>query len=68
MTRLTQSLAMFLMLYHRDLYCPITFGHAELLTDEIQREYYEWLHTEEGRSYLKGGSNYDEEYAQRLGI
>lgn len=39
----------------------IMFGHTEVLTEEMVREYLEWCKTEEGRSYLKGGENYKEE-------
>ena len=48
------------MKYHRDLYVPISFGHTELLTEEIYNEYLEWCRTEEGASYLEGGTNYKE--------
>lgn len=34
------------------------FGHTEVLTPELQAEYMEWVQTDEGRSYLKGGANY----------
>lgn len=60
MTRLTCSLENFLMKYHRDLFVPISFGHTELLTEEIYNEYLEWCKTEEGMSYLEGGANYKE--------
>ena len=32
----------------------------ELFTDEMQKDYLEWCKTEEGKSYLVGGSNYRE--------
>lgn len=58
MVELTQSLAQWLWDNHRDKLSPIMFGHIELLTDEMCREYIEWCKTEEGRQYLKGGSKY----------
>ena len=32
------------------------FGHVELFTEEMQKEYIAWCQTEEGKSYLKGGA------------
>jgi hypothetical protein len=68
MIKLTQSLGIFLFEYHKDILVPITFGHLELLTKEIEQEYLEWCKTEEGKKYLKGGSEYDEEYAKNIGV
>ena len=68
MVKLTQSLAKWLLKYHRDKYVLITFGHLEEFTEEMQQEYLKWLETEEGKSYLKGGSNYDKEYARKIGV
>jgi hypothetical protein len=45
--------------YHRDLFVPLMFGHLELFTDELAKEYADWCQTEEGLQYLKGGSKYD---------
>lgn len=53
MVQLTKSLQTFLFLYHRDLLVPLTFGHIELYTKEIENEYYEWLRTEEGKKALE---------------
>ena len=61
MIRMTQSLSTFLLKFYRDKYTLIQFGHLEEFSNEMRKEYFEWLHTEEGRSYLKGGSNYKEE-------
>lgn len=61
MVKLTQSLQRWLWQYHRDIVGPILFGHTELFTEEMQREYLEWCKAEEGRRYLKGGSEYREE-------
>ena len=68
MVRLTQSLAHWLWMKDPKLVPLITFGHVELFTTEMQREYIEWCQTDEGRQYLKGGSKYDEDYAKRNGI
>lgn len=64
MVKLTQSLFEYLWRNHRDIIALIQFGHTELLTDEIWNNYIEWVKTDEGRQYLKGGSKYkeDEEY------
>jgi hypothetical protein len=61
MIRLTQSLTHFLFVNYRDILVPLTFGHKELMTDEIYQEYMEWLETDEGKQYLKGGSKYRED-------
>ena len=67
MTRMTQSMAQFLFQFHRDKLALIMMGHLELYTDEINKEYFEWLETDEGKSYLKGGSNYKEEPNPEVG-
>lgn len=56
---MTQSMEVWLFNYHRDEIVLIMFGHLELFTDEMWRDYLEWCKTEEGRQYLKGGSKYD---------
>lgn len=61
MVKLTQSLQQWLWVNHRDIIGLIMLGHTELVTDEMWEEYIEWCKTEEGQSYLKGGSNYKEE-------
>ena len=61
MIDITLSLRKFLWKYHRDVYVSITFGHLEMYTNEIEKEYIEWCKTEEGKSYLEGGSNYKKE-------
>lgn len=60
MVSLTQSLEHWLWVNHRELVPLIMLGHIELFTEEMQKEYIEWCKTDEGRSYLKGGSNYKE--------
>ena len=61
MVRLTQSLQHWLFENHKDKIGLIMFGHTELLTDEMWADYIEWCKTEEGQSYLVGGSNYKED-------
>ncbi len=61
MVRLTQSLSEWLFRNHKDKIALIMLGHTELLTDEMYEEYLEWCQTEEGKKYLKGGSEYKEE-------
>lgn len=61
MIQLTQSLRRWLFMNHPDKFPLIMLGHIEELTEEMQRHYLEWCRTEEGRSYLKGGSNYKED-------
>ena len=61
MVKLTQSLYHWLWENHRDILPLIMFGHIELFTEEMQREYFAWCKTDEGRQYLKGGSKYVEE-------
>ena len=63
MVRLTQSLTHWLFVNHPTKLSLIQFGHLEEFTEEMQKEYIEWCKTEEGVSYLKGGSNYKEEGA-----
>ena len=58
MVKLTQSLQEWLWRYHRELISPIMFGHVELFTPEMQREYLEWCKIEDGAQYLVGGSKY----------
>ena len=60
MVRMTQSLQHWLWLNHKELIPLIMFGHTELFTEEMQKEYLEWCQTEEGKKYLKGGSEYRE--------
>lgn len=68
MVRLTQSLYTWLFNNHRDKLHLILFGHVELFTPEMQRDYIEWCKTDDGRQYLKGGAKYDEQYAEKLCI
>lgn len=61
MIKLTQSLKHWLFVNHRDILPLIMFGHTELFTEGMCREYLDWCKTEDGRQYLKGGSKYKEE-------
>ena len=60
MVRMTQSMEHFLWTYHKDKFALILMGHVEEFTEEMAQEYTDWLNTEDGRQYLKGGSKYDE--------
>lgn len=60
MIKLTQSLEHWLWEHHSELIVPLTFGHTELFTDEMQEAYIAWCKTDDGRQYLKGGSKYKE--------
>ncbi len=58
MIKMTLSLRKFLWKFHKDIYTQVLFGHIELFTQELEEEYLNWCKTDEGRSYLEGGSNY----------
>ncbi len=60
MVKLTQSLEHWLWINHRTTLPMILLGHTELFTPEMQKEYLEWCQTDEGRKYLKCGSEYKE--------
>lgn len=64
MVRLTYSLQHWLWLNHKELIPLIMFGHTELFTEEMRKEYLEWCQTEEGKKYFKGGSEYKDEDAE----
>lgn len=53
MIKLTKSLKYWLAKYHREKLPLIMFGHLELFTEEMEKEYLEWCETEEGNQYLK---------------
>lgn len=61
MVKLTQSLSHFMITNYPEKYSLLMFGHVEEMTEAIWNEYIEWCKTDEGRSYLKGGSNYRED-------
>lgn len=58
MVKMTQSFSAWCLKFHRDIYTLLWFGHTELMTEELYKEYLEWVQTDEGRQYLKGGSKY----------
>lgn len=58
---LTQSLKHWLFVNHREIIVPLLLGHFEVLDEEMCNEYLEWCETDEGKQYLKGGSQYKEE-------
>ena len=60
MVRLTCSMKHWLWENHRDIIGLIMFGHLELFTEDMKKEYLEWCATDEGRRYLKGGDMYEE--------
>ena len=62
MVTLTQSLEHWLWENHKDIIHLILFGHIELFTEEMQREYLEWCKTDDGKQYLEGGSKYNPEH------
>ena len=61
MVELTQSMQKWLWDNNRDLIPLIMMGHTELLTTEMWKEYIVWCKTDEGKKYLKSGSEYKEE-------
>ena len=62
MVILTQSLEHWLFVNHKEKLPLIMFGHTELFTEEMQKEYIEWCKTDEGKQYLEGGSKYNPEH------
>lgn len=58
MVKLTQSLEHWLWENHKDKLPLILFGHVELFTEEMNKEYLAWCQTDEGKQYLEGGSKY----------
>ena len=61
MVHMTQSFSHWLFANYKDIYPLVFYGHTELVTKEMYDEYIAWCQTEDGRSYLKGGSNYKED-------
>ena len=62
MVTMTQSMEHWLFENHKDKFALIMFGHLELLTETMQKEYLEWCQTDDGKQYLKGGSKYNSEH------
>ena len=51
MVILTQSLEHWLFVNHKEKLPLIMFGHTELFTEEMQKEYIEWCKTDEGKQF-----------------
>ena len=68
MVTLTQSLKHWLWENHKDIIGLIMFGHIELFTEEMQKEYLEWCQTDEGKQYLEGGSKYKLEHKENKAL
>lgn len=62
MVIMTQSFEHWLFKNHRDIFALIMFGHTELLTEEMMKDYIDWCKTDEGKQYLEGGSKYNPEH------
>ncbi len=63
MIKMTQSLEHWLWENgYREELVYISFGHLEYFTKEMEKAYLEWVQTDEGRQYLKGGSKYREDF------
>jgi len=60
MIKLTCSLNHWLFENHKDKLGLILFGHVELFTSDMQKEYLKWCDTEDGKQYLEGGIYYTE--------
>lgn len=58
MNGMTQSFSAWCLKFHPELYSLLIFGHSELLTKDMCQEYMDWVQTDEGKQYLKGGSKY----------
>lgn len=54
---MTKSFEHWCFTYHKDIFVQLSFGHLELLTDELWQEYLDWCQTDEGKQYLEGGAN-----------
>lgn len=65
MIMLTQSLRKWLWDNHADKLPLILLGHTELMTQEMWENYIAWCRTDEGRKYLKGGSEYRDDVYNR---
>ena len=61
MVKLTKSLTQWLINNgHQDKMALLMFGHVELFTEEMQKQYLDWVQTDEGKKYLQGGEFYEE--------
>lgn len=53
MVRMSKSFSVWCFKYHKDIYSLLMFGHTELLTEDMYKEYLGWLHTDEGKQSLQ---------------
>lgn len=53
MIKLTKNLQHWLLENHSDIISLIMFGHIELFTQDMRKEYLKWCQTEEGKKYIK---------------
>lgn len=58
MIKLTKSLQHWLLENHSDIIGLIMFGHIELFTQDMRKEYLKWCQTDEGKKYIKDDSNH----------
>lgn len=52
MVTFTKSFGQWIFRFHKDIAVLLMFGHTELLTDELWKEYIEWCQSDEGRQFL----------------
>lgn len=52
MIHMTKSLRHWLWENNREALTLISFGHTELMTDEMWEQYYAWCETDEAKPYL----------------
>lgn len=61
MVRLTRSLQAWMLQFYPELISPIMFGHVELFTPEMKKEYLAWCQTNDGKRYLNNHQEVKEE-------
>ncbi len=54
MSELTKEFQHWLWENHNDKIGLILWGHTELITEEMEKEYLAWCKTEEGKKFLQG--------------
>ena len=62
MVTMTLSFKTWCLRYHREIYSLLMFGHVELLTDDMKKEYLEFLVTMTGKPLLYVPGNHDKNY------
>ena len=68
MVRMTQSFEMWLITHHKDIFHLVMFGHTEVISEEMVKEYIGWCKTDEGKQYLKGCSKYNSEHEGNIAL